>query len=231
MKQKILGILLIIIVFGILIITCDLNENNNNQDYTLVAFGDSLTAGYGATTPGVDDKSKSYPAFLQTKVNITVINSGVTGNTTSQALSRVNTDVLSKNPLIVIILLGGNDLFQGIPLTTTQNNLQNIINSVNFGGRKIYLTKFYTEALARQLADSIGITNYDTQTLLINKYDTMFNMLASLNNITLIEDIWQEVWGIHMSDAIHPNAAGYEIMANNIFNVLQPYLETNNLLK
>ena len=66
---------------------------------------------------------------------------------------------------------------------------------------------------------------------MIKQYDIMFNTLASLSNVTLIEDIWQGVWGINMSDAIHPDAAGYEIMADNIFNVLKPYLETNNLLK
>ena len=227
MKQNVLRILLMIIVFGIIIIACDLNSNNN-QDYTLVAFGDSLTAGYGATTPGFVDKSKSYPSFLQAKVNIPVINAGVSRNTTSQGLSRVNADVLSKNPSIVIILLGANDFFQGIPLETTQKNLQSIINSINFGGRNIYLAKFYTETVARQMANNFGITDYDTQTVLINQYDIMFNTLSSLNNITLIEDIWQGVWGIHMSDAIHPNAAGYKLMADNIFNVLKIYLDNNN---
>jgi acyl-CoA thioesterase-1 len=147
-------------------------------------------------------------------------------------LARVNTDVLSKNPQIVIIELGANDLFQQIPLSTTKDNLQKIIDMVNNGNRKIYLAKFYTEAIARALANDFGITDYNIQTIFINQYDNMFNTLASSNNAVLINDIWAGVWGIHMSsDSIHPNATGYQIMANNYFNVLQPYLQANNLIK
>jgi lysophospholipase L1-like esterase len=55
----------------------------------------------------------------------------------------------------------------------------------------------------------------------------MFTTLApSSSNITLIEDIWAGVWGVHMSDSVHPNAKGYEIMADNIYKVLRPYLQT-----
>jgi acyl-CoA thioesterase-1 len=222
---------IIFIIINLCFIGCNNGATNIDQDITLVCLGNSLTAGYGATTPGVDNKSKSYPAYLQSKINIPVINSGVSGDTTSQGLSRVNSDVLSKNPRIVIIELGANDLFQGISVTATQNNLQNIINMVNNGNRKIYIAKFYTEAVARAMAVNFGINNYNIQTALINQYDTMYNTLASSDNVTLIDDIWKGVWGIHMSDNVHPNATGYEIMANNYFNVLQPYLESNNLIK
>jgi len=202
--------------------------SNSYQDGTIVCLGDSLTEGYGAVTPGVVDKSKSYPAYLRDKVNIPVINAGVSGDTSAQGLARVDTEVLSKNPKIIVIILGANDLGRGI---TTKDNLQSIIDKVNDGNRKIYLAKFYTEAVARALANSIGFTDYAFQTALIDQYDNLFNSLAAENNLTLIEDIWNGVWGINMSDLVHPNAKGYEIMANNIFKVLQPYLQENNLLK
>jgi acyl-CoA thioesterase-1 len=203
----------------------------DTKDKTLVCLGNSLTAGYGASTPGIDDSTKSYPAYLQEKVNIPVINAGISGDTTAGALARIDTDVLSKNPLIVIIELGANDLFQRIPLAATKDNLQDIINKINDGNRKIYVAKFYTEAVAREIAGSNGITDYTMQTLLINQYDEMFEEIASSNNVELIEDIWSGVWSIHMSDDVHPNAKGYEIMANNYYNALQPYLQSNNLLK
>jgi acyl-CoA thioesterase-1 len=232
MKKTVFYFLFILgLVIGCSLIGCDNGTISDNQGITLVCFGDSLTAGYGAIIPGIDDKSKSYPAYLQNKINIPVVNAGISGNTTSQSLSRVDTDVLSKRPQIVIIELGANDLFQGISIVTTKNNLQNIINKVNNGNRKIYLAKFYTDRVAREMANNIGITNYDTQTLLINQYNNMFNTLASSNNVVLIDDIWNGIWGIHMSDSIHPNATGYEIMANNYFNVLRSYLQINNLLK
>jgi acyl-CoA thioesterase-1 len=224
-----------VIILGLIItfsfIGCDNGTTSNSQDKTLVCLGDSLTAGYGATTPGVDDKSKSYPAYLQDKINIPVVNAGISGNTTLQGLSRVDTDVLVKNPQIVIIELGANDLFQGISITNTQDNLQNIIKKLNNENRKIYLAKFYTDEIARTMANNNGITNYSLQTALINQYDNMFNTLSSSNNVILIDNIWDNVWGIHMSDDVHPDATGYEIMANNYFKILQPYLEANDLLK
>jgi acyl-CoA thioesterase-1 len=143
----------------------------------------------------------------------------------------LDTEVLSHNPQIVIIILGANDLGRMIPVTITRANLQDIIDKVNNGKRKIYLAKFYTEEVARSLTDRYGFSDYVDLTAIINQYDNLFNSLASENNITLIEDIWHGVWGINMSDPVHPNAKGYEIMAGNIFNVLQPYLRANNLLK
>ena len=165
-------------------------------------------------------------------MSIPVINAGVSGDTTAGGLARVDAQVLSQNPRIVVICLGANDLGQGIPAATTRENLQNIINKVDNGERKIYLAKFYTEAVARALAAQYGLADYAAQTAIINQYDAIFRALASENNgVTLIEDIWNGVWGLHMSDAVHPDAKGYELMANNIFTVLQPYLRENDLLK
>jgi acyl-CoA thioesterase-1 len=198
---------------------------------SLICLGDSLTAGHGAVSPGLDDSTKSYPAYLQSKVNIPVINAGISGNTTSQALSRINTDVLAKNPRIVIVELGANDLFQGVPLAVTKSNLQAIINLINDGNRKIYIAKFYTEEVARAMAGAFGINDYNIQTMVIEQYDSIFSTLASSNNVELIHDIWDGVWGVYMSDAVHPNARGYEIMADNYYEAMKPYLQANNLLR
>lgn len=197
----------------------------------LVCLGDSLMTGHGAVTPGADSMEKSCPALLQNKINIPVINAGVSGNTTAQGLSRVSSDVLSKNPGIIIIGLGANDLLQRIPLPATQDNLQKIINMVKSENRKIYLVKFYTSAIAREMLNMLHILCHDEQSELIRQYDYMFNSLAASNNAELIEDIWSGVWGIHMSDGIHPNEEGYKIMAENYFNALKPYLAANDLLK
>jgi acyl-CoA thioesterase-1 len=222
------------LIIGLILIGCDTGNNseiNNIENKTVVCLGNSLTAGYGATTPGIDDKTRSYPSYLQDKINIPVVNAGVSGDTTAQGLARINTDVLSEDPLIVIIELGANDLFHVLPPGVTKNNLQSIISMVNDGNRKIYVAKFYTEEVARALANSIGITNYNLQTMLINQYDEMFETLAASNNVELIEDIWSGVWSVHMSDEVHPNARGYEIMANNYYNALKPYLQARGLLK
>ena len=191
---------------------------------TIVCLGDSLTAGFGATIPSVDDKTKSYPAFLQEKVKIPVINAGVSGNTTGDALNRIDEDVLSQNPHIVIILLGGNDVFNSVNFAITELNFQTILNKIDNGKRKIYLLKFYTDAIAQQLV--LMYPNVDPAA-----YNNMYTTLAASKNVTLIEDIWDGIWGINMSDFVHPNAAGYEKMANNIFAEMEPYLSAKGYLK
>jgi lysophospholipase L1-like esterase len=236
MKRTIFSFIVIGMIISLYFSGCDNGTaanifDANNTGISLVCLGDSLTAGHGATTPGVDDETKSYPAYLQAKINIPVVNAGITGNTTAQALFRTYTDVIKENPRIVIIELGGNDLFQGVPPETTKNNLQKIINLVNNGKRKIYIARFYTEEVARSMADSVGINNYSVQTFLITQYNTMFYALAASNNVELITDIWEGVWGIHMSDVVHPDAKGYEIMADNYYKAMEPYLKENNLLK
>jgi acyl-CoA thioesterase-1 len=211
----------IIIVLVMAVLGCDDGSTNDNgKDITLVCLGDSLTAGYGAAKPSEVDKSKSYPAYLEKKAGIPVINAGVSGDTTAEALARVDSDVLSHKPDIIIILLGANDFLHFISVSTTQSNLQTIIDKVDDGNRKIYLAKFYTDEVATSFIIPIP-------SVIVNQYDNMFNTLAaSSDNIELIEDIWTGVWGVHMSDLIHPNAEGYEIMADNIYKVMEPYLQT-----
>jgi acyl-CoA thioesterase I len=205
--------LITILLITAISITAHAQNNNTNNGNTIVCLGDSLTAGGNANSDGKDDKSKSWPAFLQNKVNIPVINAGVSGNTTAQGLARVKKDVLSKNPRIVIIMLGANDAGQKVPLATTQKNLQKIIDMVNDGKRKIYLTRLYPGPDWNE------------------KVENMFNTLASSNNIELIDAPWDDVWKNVSADGLHPNAKGYELMAEYIFITLKPYLEENNLLK
>ncbi|MDR2484401.1 MAG: GDSL-type esterase/lipase family protein [Treponema sp.] len=201
-----------------------------NETAKLVCFGNSLTAGFGATVPGEEDKTNSYPAYLQNKVTIPVINAGVSGDTTVTALNRIVRDVLSENPQVVIIELGANDLFQFVSLQTTRKNLQSMIDSLAKGTRKIYIAKFYTDAVAQDMMNRADIPLV-LQTGIIAYYDEMFRSLASSPHVELIEDIWSGVWGQYMSDDIHPDARGYEIMADNYFKVIKPYLQEHNFLK
>jgi acyl-CoA thioesterase-1 len=241
-KAVVFYLVAIALAINILILGCANSTSGNTDDDTLetthdptvVCFGNSLTAGYGATIPGEDDTTKAYPAYLQDKINILVINAGISGDTTDDALKRVKADVLAKNPKVVIIELGANDLFQKVLPQTTKENLQSIINLLAKDGRKIYVAKFYTEAVAREMANTHGIPDFDIQTMIIAQYDDIFNTIASENsekNVELIEDIWDGVWGINMSDKVHPNGKGYEIMADNYFNAMKPYLQEQGLIK
>ena len=146
----------IILISGMAIIGCDDGSTNKDitaKNITLVCLGDSLTAGYGATASFEEDKSKSYPAYLQKKANISVINAGVSGDTTAQALVRVDSDVLSEDPKIVIILLGANDFFDFLhfPVSETKKNLQSIIKKVDNRKRKSIWQNFIRMRWQRHL--------------------------------------------------------------------------------
>lgn len=199
----------------------------------IVCLGDSLTEGYGASIAGEADKSKSYPAFLQEKVTVTVVNAGISGDTAASGLARVGSDVLSQNPQMVIILLGANDLFRSLPLSGTKASLSGIIGALKTGNRKIYLASFIgNEAWENSIVSQVpGMTPPQISSYL-SGYKTMFAELISENpGVVFIPDIWTGVWGVNMSDQIHANAEGYRTMAENIFTCIKPYLLENNLLR
>ena len=219
------------------IIGCDSGTSSPGTDpvenKTIVCFGDSLTEGYGASKPGAVDKSKSYPAFLQEKVKAVVINSGKSGDTTSDGLARLEKDVLSKNPDIVIILLGANNFLNRESASSTKNDLKTIIDKVKNENRKIYLVSFvgdstWEEAYLKIIPDILAPSVKN----IIDEYKNIYLQLSSENkDIELIQNIWTGIDYTKMSDPIHPNADGYKIIADNIFNAINPYLRQNNLLK
>ena len=220
-----------VLVFALWLQGCDTGNGSGSDNTPIVCFGDSLTEGYGASQTGSVDKSKSYPAFLQQKVTVPVVNSGISGDTAGEAVGRVEKDVLSHNPQLVIILLGANDFFGGKPAAATKANLQSIINKAKSENCKIYLASFIGDFIWESgfIGTIPGLSGYRD---LLEDYKKMYSSLVSENkDIGFISDIWQGVWGIHMSDPIHPNAEGYRRIAENIFAVIKPYLLENNLIK
>jgi acyl-CoA thioesterase-1 len=205
-------------------------SNTPFPEGAIVCLGDSLTAGLGASFPDQEDRSRSFPAFLQEKVNIPVVNAGVSGNTTHDALYRLNRDVISKNPRIVLIELGGNDILNHIDLMTTYNNFNIIINNLNMPGVKLYLVKFYNYGMIETLITAIGLPPAFAPEVM-RQYDELFYNLAAQYNIEVIDTLWNGAWGRYMSDSIHATAEGYRIMAGNVFRNMEPYLRANNLLK
>lgn len=170
---------------------------------TLVCFGDSLTAGQGAPL-GAD-----YPSILAQKLSIPVINAGVSGDTVQAAISRIERDVLSKDPKIVIVELGANDFLKaGRKMTAVDeafNNLEIIIDRIQDYGAVVVLA---------------GISiNYE-----IGK---RYKSLAKKKGAVLIPNIMGGILNNRrfMSDSLHPNAAGYRVMADKFIKVLEPLLQ------
>jgi acyl-CoA thioesterase-1 len=227
-----LGIVGIFCWIGFSIIGCDNGSSPSTGEYDatrpIVCLGDSLTAGYINGIDGSVYLDKSWPAHLQKKVTVEVINAGVSGDTTTDALSRMEGDVLSKNPQIVIIALGGNDLSVitsignfGSVLNSMSENLQAIINRVKATNRKLYLVNYLSQEMINGVAEyaEAEITLSKEQRIYIyNSVAGIYTTLAEFNNIELIEDmITAEMYASYMSDPIHLDETGYEKASEIIF--------------
>jgi acyl-CoA thioesterase-1 len=174
--------------------------NTHSQGQAIIAFGDSLTAGVGAT------EGNDYVTVLSQKLGVPVINLGVSGDTTKSALNRVS-DVFTLNPKIVIILLGGNDAIQKVPKEETFSNLKTIIEAFQNNGSMTVL---------------VGIQGG----LFTDKYQSDFYDLAKETKSLYIPSILSGIIGKddYMSDPIHPNDRGYAIIAERIYQALKPYI-------
>jgi len=192
----------------------DSNENMVGTTKTILCFGDSITAGYG-----LDDSSDAYPAILQQKIdslnlNYTVINSGLSGETSSGGRSRIDW-VLRQNVDIFLLELGANDGLRGIPLTETRSNLQSIIETVKekYSDAEIILA-------GMELPPNMG-QDYTSE------FKFVFADLAIENDVTFIPFILNEVGGIkelNQQDGIHPTIEGHKIVAKTVWEKLRPML-------
>lgn len=167
--------------------------NLDSNGSALIAFGDSLTAGYGAG--GGED----YPARLSNTSGLTVVNAGVSGDTTEMALARLDSAVLSQNPRIVIIGLGGNDFLRGVPISSTEANLRTIIRKIQSAGGMVVLLGFKFPSLS---------ANYDKMYKRVAKEEKCLFIPGTLKGILTDPAL--------KSDEIHPNARGYAVMAERI---------------
>ena len=184
---------------------------------TIVFFGNSLTAGYGV------NPDQSFPALIGRRIDslhlpYTVVNAGVSGETSADGRTRIAW-VLRQPVDIFILELGGNDGLRGIPLTGksgTSANLQAIVDSVKY---------HYPDATiviaGMQIPPNMGATY-------ANSFKDIFPRLAAENHALLIPFLLQHVGGIprlNQADGIHPTPAGHRIVAENVWEVLQPLLK------
>jgi acyl-CoA thioesterase-1 len=176
--------------------------NRDSQGTTIVCFGDSLTAGYGA------EEGKDYPSVLRNQVNLPVINAGVSGDTTGDALKRLDRDVLSQDPKIVIITLGGNDYLNRIPKEETLENMEAIVDRIQSRGALAVLAAVQTGFWGDAYAD-------DYKKLARKKH---FVLIPNVLNGILFDMRYKY-------DQIHPNGEGYRIMTGRIYQKIKPFLK------
>ena len=179
----------------------------------ILFFGNSLTAGMGL------EVEEAFPALIQKKLDtvtegFSVINAGLSGETTASGKNRLSW-VLNQKVDIFILELGANDGLRGIPLSETRNNLQEMIDAVRSHNPDVKIL-----LAGMQIPPNMG-QEYT------NEFKMIFPELAQENKISLIPFLLKDVAGIpglNQQDGIHPTAEGQQIVADNVWEILETVL-------
>ncbi len=177
----------------------------------IVCFGDSLTAGFGV------DPGHSYPDLLQQKIDnagyrYRVVNLGQSGDTTQDGLDRLSL-VTAEHPMFVILEFGANDGLRGQPVSNMEKNLARMMETLQNAGARVVLA---------------GITlppNYGAD--YIRRFDAVYPELAARYKVPLIPFLLEGAAGntdLMQQDGLHPNTAGTQLVAGNVWRVLAPLL-------
>ena len=178
----------------------------------ILAFGDSLTAGYGVP------HGSGYPDQLQRKLDslgykYRIVNMGISGDTTSGGRARMQA-ALNVMPSIVILELGANDGLRGMPVAAMQANLEQMIAEFQKARAKVILA---------------GMTlprNYGAA--YVSSFEEVFRSLAKKYNLALIPFFLEGVAGnpkYTLPDFLHPNAEGYTLVTDIVMKTLEPVLK------
>lgn len=175
--------------------------NLDSRGSAILCFGDSLTQGVGAS-PGHD-----YPSFLAKALGRDVINAGVAGETTRDALRRLDHEVLSRDPKLVIVEFGGNDFLQHIPQEEIFANLDTMVRRIQDHGAMVVVVGIQ----AGLFGDA---TRQD------------YRKVARARRAAFVPNILEGIMYEPQlkSDELHPNDAGYEKIAERIAKVVAPLL-------
>ncbi len=169
-----------------------------NSHDVIVAFGDSLTHGTGAS------EDTSYPAVLATLTGRTVINAGVPGDTTTSGLQRLPAVLSEYKPRLVLLCLGGNDMLRKQPTATTENNLRLLVQTIQASGAQVVL---------------IGVP----EPKLFGGAPDFYTRIADEMQLPLEREAFNDVLKDNRlkSDPIHANADGYRQVAERLAQFLR----------
>lgn len=198
-------------VLGFVLFTVFLSNSAiaNTNKIKIVAFGDSLTSGYGI------DRDKAFPARLESKLkemgyNAAVINEGLVGETAGRAKYRIES-ILDYKPDVVILEHGMNDVFKNTPVEEINQSLDALIIQLKEKNIKVVLA-------GMQVYSEMGGQKYS------DDFNAMYQSLAQKHNLVLypffLKGVVQEP-ALNTEDGVHPNPAGVNIIVRNFV----PYLE------
>src|SRR5690606_11790141 len=180
--------------------------------FRIVGFGDSLMAGYQLET-GAGFTDRLEQALRDRGHDVTVANAGVSGDTTSGGLSRLDWSVPDETDL-VILELGANDMLRGIMPEVTERNLEQMILRLKERDIPVLLVGMYA-------APNLGAD-------FISRFDAIYPRLAKKHDLPLVPFFLDGVItdaGLLLPDGMHPNAEGVDRMVETVLPTLLPIVE------
>lgn len=176
-------------------------KNFPSQGTDIIAFGDSLVSGTGSTA------GHDFVSLLSQKIGRPIVNLGHPGDTTADGLARID-EIDRYHPKVVLVLLGGNDRLHNVAPDKTFGNLGTIIAHIESKGGIVLL---------------LGIRGG----IVSDPYAPRFEALASAYRTAYISDVLKNLFADQkfMSDAVHPNDAGYAHISDRVYPVLKPLLQ------
>ena len=206
---------LLCLLFIYVLTGCDRQDNpssNNSQpmqpakiyEGTIIALGDSLTAGLGVA------EKEAYPAVLEKKLQLNgynwqVINGGISGETSSGALTRIDW-IIAQQPDIVILETGANDGMRGIPIRVIKDNIRQAVMLLKEAGVEVVLA-------GMQMLQNLG-PDYTKE------FAAVYPVVAQEQKIILIPFFLEQVAGtpsLNLPDFIHPTPEGHKIVAQTVY--------------
>lgn len=179
---------------------------------TILILGDSLSAGYGIDTKlGWVSLLESY--LHKNQYDYQVINSSISGATTSNGVDLLPGNLKKFSPKITIIELGGNDGLRGIGIATIKSNLQKLITAAKSSGSKVLV-------IGVRLPPNYGEA-YTSQ------FERIFTDLAKQNNVNVLPSFLKSIDEndqLMQQDRIHPSSQAQQTMLENVLSVLKPML-------
>lgn len=192
----------LLLVLTLLISACDNKPdpvfNKLSQEAIILAFGDSLTYGSGAS------KGANYPSVLSVLSTHTVINAGIPGEISSKGFSRLPALLDKHQPELLILIHGGNDMLRKIPQQQTSDNLKQMINEAKQRNIKVVM---------------LGVPKFN---LFLLSSSEIYQQVAEEYNVPIDLESLPHILSDNAlkSDTIHPNDQGYRLMAENIYELL-----------
>jgi acyl-CoA thioesterase-1 len=186
----------------------------NSDKPKIVAFGDSLTAGFGVA------EKESYPYLLQERLkadgyDYEVVNAGVSGDTTAGGLERIDWSLEQDNVQIMILELGANDMLRGLSVAQMKKNLDAIVKKAR--------AKQITVLLCGLFPPEMPVVTKEQ-----GEFAIAFRDLAKENNVAFLPFFLENVGGVktlNQADGIHPNPEGTRLVMENVYKALKPLLK------